>query len=302
MATMEISKNAIDLVGHLAWPATVIFACIVFYKPLSRLVERITKFSAFKVDVEISPLSLARSLGATVESLRQVPVNASGMAPIVAGAIQSGTADYVVVNIGSNGDKWITSRLFLLAAILERNHLVRCVVFLDDDKHFVGAATTRDIRRSIGDRFPEYEFAFASAYASQPEGQAIARGGPNEALINGLSNRFLQHSLIFSGLDPMPKPGWVKLERKGGSPTTWEFADWLNAASLKDRLGSQLSTGKVVADIGHVSPKATKSIVRLSGRFVAFVTGDYVFKEICDRYDVLESVAREAADQSADTG
>jgi hypothetical protein len=299
---MEVSKNTIDLVGHLAWPLTVILACILFYNPLSRLVERITKFSAFKVDVEISPLSLARSLGATVESLRQVAVNASGMAPIVAGAVQSGTADYAVVNIGSNGDKWITSRLFLLAAILERNHLVRCVVFLDDDKHFVGAATTRDIRRSIGDRFPEYERAFASAYATLPEDQTIVRGGPNEALINGLSNNFLQHKLIFSPLDPKPRPGWVKLERKNGLPTTWEFAEWLSAASLKDRLGTQLSTGKVVADIGDVSPKATKSIVRQSGRFVAFVTGDRAFKEICDRYDVLESVAREAADQSADAG
>lgn len=299
---MEVSKNAIDLVGHLAWPLTVIFACIVFYKPLSRLVERITKFSAFKVDVEISPLSLARSLGATVESLRQVAVNASGMAPIIAGVIRSGTADYVVVNIGSNGDKWITSRLFLLASILERNRLVRCVVFLDDDKHFVGAATTGDIRRSIGANFPEYERAFASAYASLPEDHTIARGGPTETLINGLSNNFLQHKLIFSPLDPRPKPGWVKLERKDGSPTTWEFADWLTAASLRDRLGTQLSTGKIVADIGHVTPKATKSIVRQSGRFVAFVTGNHVFREICDRYEVLESVAREAADQSTDAG
>jgi hypothetical protein len=299
---MEVSKHTIDLVGHLAWPATVIFACIVFYKPLSRLVERITKFSAFKVDVEISRLSPALSLGATVESLRQVPVTESGIAPIVAGVIKSGTADYLVVNIGNNGDEWLTSRLFLLAAILERNHAVRCLVFLDGDNHFVGAATARDIRRSIGSKYLEYESAFASAYGSLPGDQTIFRRGLNETLINHLSRSFLIHNLVVRTQLPDPDNGWVKLQHRGGSPPTWEFADWVTAANLKELLGLQLSTGIVVAEIGYVSPKATKSIVRLSGRFVAFVTSDRVFKEICDRYDVLESVAREAVDQSADVG
>jgi hypothetical protein len=299
---MEVFKHTIDLVGHLAWPATVIFACIVFYKPLSRLVERITKFSAFKVDVEVSRLSPALSLGATVESLRQVAVTESGIAPIVAGVIKSGTADYLVVNIGNNADEWLTSRLFLLAAILERNPAVRCLVFLDGDNHFVGAATARDVRRSIGSRFLEYERAFASAYGNLPGDQTIFRRGLNETLINHLSSSFLIHNLVFRTQSPAPPNGWVRLQHEGGSRPTWEFADWVTAASLKELLGLHLSTGIVVADIGHISSKTTKSIVRLSGRFVAFVTSNHVFKEICDRYDVLESVAREAVDQSADVG
>jgi len=298
---MEVFKHTIDLVGHLAWPATVIIACLVFYKPLSRLVERITKVSAFKVDVEISRLSPALSLGATVESLRQVPVTESGIAPIVAGAIQSGTADYLVVNIGNDGDEWITSRLFLLAAILERNHTVRCLVFLDGDNHFVGAATARDIRRSIGSKFLEYESAFAAAYGSLPGDQTIFRRGLNETLINHLSSSFLMHNSVVRTQLPVPDHGWVMLQHEG-APPIWEFADWVTDANLKELLGLHLSTGIVVADIGYVSPKTTRSIVRLSGRFVAFVTSSHVFREICDRYDVLERVAREAVDQSADIG
>src|SRR5664279_2694560 len=156
---MALSENVIKLVGFLAWPITTILACILFYGPLSRLAGRITKFSAFKVDVELRALSQAVSLNATLDRLKKVPVTESGIAPIVAGVIKSGSADYLLVNIGDAGDQWLTSRIFLLAAILERSHTVRCMVFLDAADHFVGAALPKDIRSSIGAQYLAYELS-----------------------------------------------------------------------------------------------------------------------------------------------
>jgi hypothetical protein len=304
---MELSENWVNLIGHLAWPITIIAACSIFYNPLSKLVEtlgqRITKLSAFKVKVELGQLSQARSLSATVESLRKVAVTESGLAPIVAGVIKSGAADYLLVDIGKDDDEnWLTSRLFLLAAILERGRTARCLVFLDESQRFVGAATTRDVRSSIGAHFLAYEAAFASAYGQLGmANQNIFRSGLNETLVNNLSNNFLRSNLIFHSYDPNPDIGWVKLERTPPSPTTWEFADWVTAGSLRDILGERLLTASVVADVGPATPDTTRFIVRARGAFVALTNKDGAFLHLCDRNAVLETVAREAMEQTADS-
>ena len=301
---MLSSKDLIELVGHLAWPVTVIFACAIFYRPLSNLIDtlgrRMNRFSIFKVDVELGPLTKAVALNATVDRLRSVQVSESGLAPIVAGVVKSSSADYLVVNIGDAGDAWLTSRLFLLAAILERSRAIRCVVFLDGSQRFVGAATARDIRRSIGTRYVIYEIALASAYGRLPSDPDIFKSGLNEALINLLSSSFLEQQTISSTSPPAVPAGWATWSQSGGAPQVWEFADWITASSLDDLLGRHLLTDSVVADVGPINTKTTKSLARPNGPFVALVGSDRTFKDICDRHAVLESLAREAVEQSTE--
>lgn len=295
-------KDMIELIGHLAWPLTAVFACIKFYEPLSKLIDtlgrRMNKFSIFKVDVELGPLTKAVSLGATVDRLRSTAVTESGLAPIVAGVIKSGSADYLVVNIGDEGADWLTSRLFLLAAILERSRTVRCLVFLDESLHFIGAATARDIRRAIGVRYMAYEIALAAAYGKLPPNPDTFKSGLNDTLINRLSSGFLEHPSITFMNPNAPQIGWTLLPHS--APPVWEFADWITAASLDDLLGRHLLTDSIVADAGRINPQTTRALARLNGPFVALVAGDGVFKELCDRHAVLESLAREAVEQSTD--
>jgi hypothetical protein len=300
---MDLSQNSVDLIGHLAWPITVLTACAIFYRPLSVLVktlgERITKFSVFKVDVELGQLSQARSLSATVESLRNVAVTESGLAPIVAGVIKSDAADYLIVDIGEDDDEnWLTSRLFLLAAILERGRTTRCLVFLNEADGFVGAAMTRDVRGVIGARFLAYESAFASAYGQLATAdQNIFRSGLNEMVVNSLTNNFLRSNLVSRSYPVNPDIGWVKLERTPPSLTTWEFADWVTAARLREMLGDRLFRASVVADVGPASPQTTKSIVTAQGPFIALTNQAGKFLHLSDRNIVLETVAREAMNQ-----
>jgi hypothetical protein len=298
---LELSQHSVNLVGHLVWPITIIAAGILFRHPISKLVERITKVSAFKVNVELGHLSQARSLSATVESLKKIVVTESLLAQIVAGVIKSGSADYVLVDIGKdNEEEWLTSRLFLLSAFLERSRAARCLVFLGENQKFLGAATPRDVRSSLGARFLAYESALASAYGGLAAAdQNIFRGGLSETLVNLLTTSFLRNQSI-SRPDynpPNPEIGWVKLERQPPSPTTWEFADWVTAGSLREIHG--LLTGSVVASVGPASPETMKSIATAVGSFVALIRKDGSFVELCDRNSVLEYVAREAIEQSS---
>lgn len=310
---MDTSQTCLNLIGQLAWPLTVIFACILFYGPLSKLLEtisrRATKFSAFKVDIELGRLSQARSIAAAVEGLKKVAVNESGAPQIVATALQSGSADYVSLDIGKNNDEWLTSRLFLLAAILERSRAVRCIVFQSGER-FLGAATPRDVRAALGARFLAYESAFANAYCGLAGAEQDAfRGGLSEGLVNTLSKGFLTNALIVRPSEPQvpvvpPQPsraaaGWVKLERQNG-PTTWEFAEWLTFGGLREMLGAHLMTGAVVAAVGAASAEVTRSIILSTGSFVGLIDRAGAFLDLCDRYAMLDTVARQAVEQSSE--
>jgi hypothetical protein len=167
-----VKLGGVELIKALAWPVTVIVVLATLHQPIAELLRaigrRATKLSIFKVEVELGKLTQARpSLATTVDTLKKIGVSESAVAPIAAGIIKSGAADYVVVDLGADpGREWLTSRLFLLAAILERSRVVRCIVFVGAGNTFLGAATPRDVRSALGAKFPEYERAFFQAYGT----------------------------------------------------------------------------------------------------------------------------------------
>jgi hypothetical protein len=300
---MDLSEQWADVIGHIAWPVTTLIALAIFYSPLSKLVEtlgrRITRLSAFNVKIELGRLSQAGGLGATIEGLRDVVITESGLATIIAGVMRAGSADYVMVGIGSAGAKnWLTSRLFVLSALLGRSRAVRCMVFLGEGNRFVGAATPRDVRSALGAHFLVYELAFARAYGELgSKDQNIFRGGMTETLIKSLTETFFRTEALARSVVPNPDIGWVKIERTAPQPTTWEFADWVTEGNIKDILGERLMLGYVVANVGPANQQTARSIVTQRGSFVALINGSGMFQDLCDRNVVLESAAREAVQQ-----
>jgi hypothetical protein len=300
-----MDEGVVKIVGHIVWPVTLLILAWCFYQPLSDLVKtlgrRITKLSAFKVKVELGSLSRARTLAPTVDKLRNVLVMESGLTPIVAGVVRSGSADYLTIEIGGDGDEnWLTSRLFLLAAILERSRAVRCVVFLGEKQRFIGAARARDIRYEIGSRFLAYEASLASAYGALANLDVNVFRGLSEPLIDQLGNVFLRSPHISRPHANPQDVGWIKLERQPPQPTTWEFADWVTEGSLSEMLGGHLMTGSVAACTGPASQETTKAIVSQAGSFVALVTKSGTFQDLCDRDSVLDAVAKKAIEQTED--
>jgi hypothetical protein len=170
---MDLPNNVTTLITGLAWPVTLLLVLLLFRKRIDALINtlgsRITRFQGFHFKIELGALAQAKALSTTVESLKKIYIPESGMGTIAAGVIQSASTDYIVIDVGGEGDmNWLTSRLFLLAAILERSRAVRCLVFLGEQQRFIGAVAPRDIRRAIGARFLPYETAFAQAYEVDP--------------------------------------------------------------------------------------------------------------------------------------
>ena len=186
----------------------------------------------------------------------------SGIPPIVAGIARTEGADYVLVALGADDDhEWLTSRLFLLAAILERTRLVRSLVFTGEGGAFVGAASPRDVRNEIGALFPQYERALGRAYGSAAglSLSEFARGRLSEAAVNAIANAFLSQigpggsSFIVSIAPPAEPNGWVFLDRSGEVPpgqSSWEDAEWVTSRGLAQVLQARMSRGAVTATPG----------------------------------------------------
>src|SRR5262245_43722653 len=129
-------KNAlVELVKALAWRGSTLSAAVIFYRPICQFLEaigaRATKLSVFKVEVEL----IAGAKSSASPSLEDIKnperVFIGDSSPRLFEAVKDATpADYALIEIG-NGDEWLTSRLFIAAAMLERMRGVECLVFVE---------------------------------------------------------------------------------------------------------------------------------------------------------------------------
>lgn len=168
-----MSNSIVELVKALAWPVSTFLIALTFYEPLGRLLEalgsRATKLSLFKIEVE---LASAASPNATpsLDSIRNpqlAPMNDSSR--MLFKQVQDvRPADYAVINIG-NGDEWLTSRLFIGAAMLQRMRGIRSIVFVGRvggvDRKFLAVSSVTRARWTLSQNYPWLEAAFACASA-----------------------------------------------------------------------------------------------------------------------------------------
>jgi hypothetical protein len=308
------AQEAVDLAKALAWPATVVGLVVWLHQPIAEMLraigQRATKFKILQFEFELGKMAAANSsLSMAVEALQQAVVQESGSELIIAGVTRSATADYVLVALGDDSDHaWLTSRLFLLCALLDRNHVVRCVVFTGERGLFVGAASPRDVRGALGSKFPEYERALFAAYgeAATLSPSEFRSGELSEMALTTIARSFLQGPDIASLVapaSPTPSTGWIFLDRSSTptrGPSTWELAEYVAAGGLRALLRDRLAQNSVVAPSGDLeNENVTRAIVGQAGAFVALVGGSGEFRALCDRAKIADKVARSAAEQAA---
>lgn len=315
--------NMVELLKVIVWPATIIFLIFWFQEPvfalLMRISQRATRFKVLAVEVELGALVPASPmLNTTAETLKQADINASGVQFIIAGIKRSAASDYALITLRTaNESAWLTSRLFLFSAFLDRNRAARCIVFTDEGGVFIGCAAPRNVRASLGARFPEYELALLLApshicNATAPEWNLneFKNGELSESALNVIARNFLQHPGIVcvnnappkSKLSPNePECGWVRIDRSAkGGILTWEHAEYVTADGLRTILGNTLELGRVTGMPGpSISEAIARSIISQSGTFVAFVGQGNKFLGLCDRTLIADKVARSAASESA---
>ncbi len=195
MQQAAVNPAWVEIVKATAWPVVVLMAAFAFRKPLIRLVrtigERATKLSLFNFGVELLPAARP-SAGTTLEDIKDVsPADVGDSSSMLFHQVQDSTpADYAPLNLGK-GDEWLTSRLFVAAALLERMRGVECFVFLEPDgnvdRRFVAIADARRLRWVLARRYPWLETAFARAYAeAAPTGRAAVPARPGVAAVAAL--------------------------------------------------------------------------------------------------------------------
>ncbi len=135
----------------ITWPAVTLIGLLVLKQPFTALSDalgpRITKVSLFKVDIELAKAEQLQSVStASLDDIRDLgAVAASDSSRGLFRIVESTTPlDYAVVALGE-GKEWITSRLFIAAAMLRRMHGIKAVVFTEAEQKYLGWASPEEI-------------------------------------------------------------------------------------------------------------------------------------------------------------
>jgi hypothetical protein len=153
----------VEIAKALAWPIAVLLAALVFRKPLSAFLGtiggRISKFKVFNLELELASAASATSTP-LLDDIRSVANSAelSDSSRQMIKQVQVGTpADYAIIDIGA-GREWLTSRLYVAAAMMERMRRVQVFVFVESmpgvERRFVALASLRQVRWTLAQKHP----------------------------------------------------------------------------------------------------------------------------------------------------
>jgi hypothetical protein len=176
---MAIDSNLIELIKAIIWPVLIFLILGIFLifpksiKTLIYMVSRVTsRFSFAGATIEFARVNEFKSsleqIFSEIDSLKSISGGSepSILLDLIRLLKKDSTADYFVINL-ENGDKWITSRLYIFSIILQRMRGLRCFVFVETTQNvrnrFVGIAETDKVRWALARKYPWLEKAFNKA-------------------------------------------------------------------------------------------------------------------------------------------
>jgi hypothetical protein len=312
MTKMNVA-DFIDLVRAVAWPVVVVTAVLLLRKSLRSFLEgmgqRATKLSIFQFAVELSevPEFTPAWSGPYLSDVRQPTPAAefqSGAMALFEQIRDETASDYAVIDLGE-GKKWLTSRLFIFAVMLQRMRGLRCLVFLETSggvrRRFVGMAPPDVVRWSLAMRYPWLESALAKAYSNELTYNEIrtVHGGVDPHVANQVVMRFLEDIQQAEAPATQDNTKWVTLKDSQGNQT-WEHARWLDGARLQRTLGHAIENAWVPDSPNAPADERAKMVLRREGPYVAVVEDGKVFRALIDRHTLVEQVAKDAAELQAE--
>ena len=306
-------RDLVALVGALAWPVVVVVAILLLRRPLSQFLKeagsRLSSVSFAQLSVELAVVPRTRLpweiAGQDVRYAARADVFDTAAHDLFQQLSQPGAADYMVAGLGS-GKSWLTTRLYIFAAMLERMRDLRCVVFVagpaESPNRFVGLASPARIRWSLAKAYPYLEGAFARAcakgYGNNPFEIETDIGGLPADQARELVRAFLMDEQIQMP-GPMLEPDWLVLPKL--RPTdldSCEHAEWLTANRVEELLGltaGTVETQSLLDSLDTPTEERVKAIVRRKGRYVALLDAHGRFTNLVDRESLIERVAESSA-------
>ncbi|UIE38906.1 hypothetical protein [Leptodesmis sichuanensis] len=220
-----------------------------------------------------------------------------------------------------DGKEWLTSRLYIMAIILERMKSLKALVFLGIRKRFIGWAKPEKVRWALAKNYPYLESAYAKAYAdiTRSSSDIIPPGCPtpdvpvNAAVVvtttgrlgyefdhsnpepsKNLIQAFLKRIQAPTAPSPLPKDSdtsWVSIN---SDPQTYEHAIWLTTSKLEGLLDEDLCITSF--DKENFEAKAPEEQIRLllstPYRWIALTT-DAKFEGLSDRNLLLKQISKQ---------
>jgi hypothetical protein len=309
----------IQLLQAAAWPVAAVIGLLLLRKPIAAFLEglapRLTKISAFKVEFELKAASdLSHPSVTALAEIANVPNvtnvgDSSGR--LLAAFGESTPSDFMEIDLGQ-GEEWLTTRVFILAAQMERLRGLRCIVFLQTSevsRRLVGMASPAAVRWAFAMRWPFLERAYAGAYHSvmaddsrqgyPPWSARVTSAGgavPPEAA-QEIFRKYLREgfppSVALRVTAPERPPNtieneWLNLGPSDASPRKppnheWERAEWVSGQTLRQVLGNNLYSACVVDSLEATPEKIARAVIRQTAPFVARLRQDLSFDTIVDR-------------------
>ena len=305
------SKQLTEAIRIVAWPVVVCLALIVMRKPIGAFLTgisgRVNKLSAFKIELELSSVTAKQFQAPAIGEIKRgvrMDLNESAITAIFTQLRNEINADYIVIDLG-DGDEWITSRLYIVAALFDRMRGVRCLLFLDgtgkDKGRFVGTANIQAVRWCLAHRYPWFEVALAEAMkyrfpdlaANQPAANVVLSTSAG-AFEPGTADVIVKAFVGFVQDRPQPyeqNQGWIQINQ---TPETWERADWITSHTIRQLLGDKLNRASIPRVGSLKTDDILRNVLSRPGPFVAGLTGDK-FDELFDRVTFVEEVAKQTA-------
>jgi hypothetical protein len=184
----------------------------------------------------------------------------------------------VTVDLG-DGKAWLSSRLFILAALIPRVRPIQRIVFVRDPaKLFLGECPPTSLAQALAEKYPELKKKYIVSNTSAPLFGPVA---PNEA--RQVLEQFLH--AIRKGWEE-GNPDWTDLGKYH------EYAVWVSDSSLVELLGRRLNTIAVKRDLSEDSRVAARILLRQREDYVAVVDVDGGFLRLVDRRKAIDQVVR----------
>ena len=311
--------TVLDVIARVAalatWPVVVLVVLLVYRRPmglfLAGLGARVTKLSVFKVQLELAAAEVSAP-SVVLNELRdttQAAISDSSMA-LYAQVQDTSPADFAVIDLGV-GDEWITSRLYIAAALLERMRGLRAIVFVESrgalPGYLLAVAPAAIVRWSLAGRYPWLELAYAQAImqAMQEAGQLDPKTfAPGDSLVTtdhgtlgGARATTVTRAFLSSIQDWTANPApsrtdeWVQLNGYR------ERAEWVTVALLRDLLPAEHFDQQMPEMRDDPQAKRVRAVLRRRGPFVALVDPDGRFKRLVDRGALLEEAAAQLGEE-----
>ena len=293
----------ISLVEKIAWPVVAILGVLLFRKPLSNFLDivgkRATEISVGGLGIKLPTMNEAQ-LGEDVLTFRAADtfmvISSSAKSSLFNMFEQPGKYEFVAINLG-RGDKWLSSRLYIFATMLQRMKALRCIVFLgagaDTETRYIGATTPDKVRWGLAMLQPWLEVAYAQAYmqytVSGPSTIKNENGAMDAELAEQLVRNFVTNLTV-----PPPTPvndlEWVTF----ASNQPPEHATWLPREYLEQGFGYALWKDVIIMS---ETRKEAKMLLKCSTPYVAKVKRNGEFLALIDRVAFLDEVMGKIGDR-----